>query len=158
MNIFILSLIPEDAARQHCDKHVIKMILETTQLLYMCWSVCGHEEWRETIERELENNKTLMNMKSSGQKVNLKTYKCGKGHTNHPCSKWVRESRDNYIWLCRLGISLCKEKMHRWPNNKQHSCLGHLEVLSSNIPHNLPDISRTKFAKAMPENTNRKAL
>ena len=34
MNIFVLSKNPQIAAHLHCDKHVVKMILETAQLLY----------------------------------------------------------------------------------------------------------------------------
>lgn len=151
MNIFVLSFNTKDAAQQHCDKHVIKMILETTQLLYMCWCICGNNDWRTKLENELENNETLLNMQNNNQKVNFKTYKCGKGHLNHPCSKWVRESVDNYKWLCSLGLELCKEKMHRWPKNKQHTCLGHLEVLCKNIPDNIPKLEMTKFATAMPD-------
>ena len=151
MNIFILSLDPKEAAEYHCDKHVIKMILETTQLLYQCWAALDENNWRETLEQELENNETLNEMKENGQKVNFKTYKCGKGHMNHPCSKWVRESVENYKWLCELGKRLCDEKMHRWSKNKQHSCLGHLEVLSKYVPTTLPKTPLTDFAKAMPE-------
>lgn len=33
MNIFILSEDPQEAAEMMCDKHVVKMILETAQLL-----------------------------------------------------------------------------------------------------------------------------
>ena len=33
MNIFALHQHPVVAAKQHCDKHVVKMILETAQLL-----------------------------------------------------------------------------------------------------------------------------
>ena len=151
MNIFVISIDPKDAAEQHCDKHVIKMILETTQLLYHCLAFYDELNWRQHIETQLQNNTTLIEMKENGQKVNLNSYKSGKGHMNHPCSKWVRESVENYKWLCNLGIYLCDEKMHRWPKNKQHSCLGHLEVLSKNIPHQLPIVSLTRFALAMPD-------
>ena len=151
MNIFVISFNPKEAAEQHCDKHVIKMILETTQLLYHCWAFFDEDYWRSFIEMELSLNTTLINMQESGQKVNFNTYKSGKGHMNHPCSKWVRESVENYKWLCALGLHLCEEKMHRWPKNKQHSCLGHLEVLSKNIPRELPIIPLTRFALAMPE-------
>lgn len=150
MNIFVLSLDPEEAAQYHCDKHVIKMILETTQLLYMCWNFFNTENWRDFLENKLKTNKTLIEM-SKVQNINFKTYKCGKGHMNHPCSKWLRQSKQNYIWLCKLGIELCKEKTYRWPNNKQHSCLGHLEVLSEYIPQDLPDIPLTNFSLAMPD-------
>jgi len=33
VNIFVLDEDPEQAARDHCDKHVVKMILESGQLL-----------------------------------------------------------------------------------------------------------------------------
>lgn len=33
MNIFVLSLDPAEAARMQCDKHVVKMIVETAQIL-----------------------------------------------------------------------------------------------------------------------------
>ena len=33
MNIFVLSTDPEEAARMQCDKHVVKMILESGQML-----------------------------------------------------------------------------------------------------------------------------
>ena len=33
MNIFHLHRNPETCARYHCDKHVVKMILETGQML-----------------------------------------------------------------------------------------------------------------------------
>ena len=151
MNIFVLSRDPKDAAQQHCDKHVIKMILETTQLLYMCLAFFDEDKWRETIETQLLNNQTLNEMNNNGQKVNFNSYKAGKGHMNHPCSKWLRESKSNYLWLCNLGLELCKEKIHRWPKNKQHSCLGHIEVLLENIPIDLPDIGLTQFKLAMPD-------
>jgi len=158
MNIFILSFDPKEAAEQHCDKHVIKMILETTQLLYHCWAYFNQDNWRPFIESELSLNPTLINMQESGQKVNFNSYKSGKGHMNHPCSKWVRESAENYKWLCALGFHLCEEKMHRWPNNKHHSCLGHLEVLSKNIPRQLPNISLTRFALAMPDEYRQESI
>ena len=151
MNIFLLSLNPEEAAEFHCDKHVIKMILETTQLLYMCWAYFDENNWRDNLEIQLTENKTMKEMKENNQKVNFSTYKCGKGHMNHPCSKWLRESSQNYKWLCELGLKLCEEKAHRWPKNKKHGSQGHLEVLSNNIPKGLKDLETNSYALAMPE-------
>ena len=93
MNIFFLSLDPAEAARLHCDKHVVKMILESCQLLYCAHWMCG------TI------------MPSNAYK---------KTHPNHPCAKWVRESQANYRWLCRLGLELCGEYTFRY--GKHHKC------------------------------------
>lgn len=35
MNVFFLADTPDEAALYHCDKHVIKMVLESAQLLRM---------------------------------------------------------------------------------------------------------------------------
>ena len=70
-------------------------------------------------------------------------------HINHPCSKWVRESAENYKWLCELGVNLCIEYTHRY--GKIHKTEKLLIWLSNNIPANLERIGLTKFALAMPE-------
>lgn len=33
MNVFFLASTPDEAALYHCDKHVVKMVLESAQLL-----------------------------------------------------------------------------------------------------------------------------
>lgn len=40
MNVFYLSTDPRQAAQWHCDKHVVKMIVEYAQLLSTCHRVC----------------------------------------------------------------------------------------------------------------------
>lgn len=65
MNIFYLDENPNLCAQYHCDRHVIKMILESAQLLCTALNVVA------------------------GQQVT--PYKST--HVNHPCSIWVRELR-----------------------------------------------------------------
>ena len=84
MNIFILDWNQNTCARYHNDKHVVKMILETAQLL------CG-AHWATGGEAQ---------------------YKLS--HKNHPCAIWVREDLNNYLWLCELGLNLCWEYKHRY--------------------------------------------
>lgn len=122
MNIFILSLCIAECARFHCDKHVVKMILETTQLL------C-----------------TAHHM-APGPDGYVPPYK--KTHYNHPCAIWVRASAANYRWLQRLGIALCKEYTHRY--GKVHKCEQYLRELALHFP-NIPIRARTPFALAMPD-------
>ena len=43
MNIFYLHPNPRKCARWACDKHVVKMLLETCQLLYTCHWVLGSD-------------------------------------------------------------------------------------------------------------------
>jgi hypothetical protein len=124
MNIFVLSRCPRLAARLHCDKHVVKMILETAQLLYSAHHVLGTPELPEGA------------------------YK--KTHANHPCALWVRESRANYLWLAELGLELCKEYQYRYGEHKIHKTERHLLWLKANAPV-LPDGEATPFRQAMPD-------
>lgn len=126
MNIFFLSLDPKQCAQWHCNKHVIKMILESVQLLCSAHHICP----AKTITKYVPPYKLT--------------------HKNHPCSKWVRESLNNYIWLCKLTVELLKEYTYRY--GKIHKCEqeGYISDLISNIP-DLPDKGFTPPAQAMPD-------
>jgi len=124
MNIFVLDASPEDAAQQMCDKHVVKMILESAQLL-------------STAIRELLGDAVA---------DERQCYK--KTHVNHPCSKWTRETWGNYNWLHRHSVALCDEYTRRY--GKVHKC----ESLISRIwkPGGIAlRCDRTPFAQCMPD-------
>jgi hypothetical protein len=123
MNIFFLSFNPKTAAEYHCDKHVVKMILETAQLLYTA-------HWIASPRDMLPQN----------------AYK--QTHYNHPSAIWVRESLDNYKWLCELGLALCAEYTYRY--KRRHLTQSHLEWLASHPPA-LPELGITKIRLAMPD-------
>jgi len=89
MNIFILDENPRIAAQMQCNKHVVKMILETRELL---------------IIASYEN--------ANWVQARFKRY------SNHPCAKWARASRANFLWLWDHGKALCKEYTYRY--NKVH--------------------------------------
>ena len=101
---------PNVCAEWHCDRHVVKMILETCQLLCTTWCVLD-PDGREFVS----------------------PYK--KTHVNHPCAKWVRASAANYEWLVALGRALCAEYTHRYW--KVHKCKPILDALSDHIPSSL---------------------
>lgn len=103
MNIFVLSESPELAARQQVDKHVVKMVLETAQLLSTCHRVL-ESKWANDL------------------------YK--KTHVNHPCSIWVRESSGNYNWLYNHFLYLLDEYTYRY--GKVHKCSMYKHILSYN--------------------------
>jgi hypothetical protein len=109
----------------HCDKHVVKMILETAQMLYSAHWVLNPEGLLPTA------------------------YKLA--HKNHPCSIWVRTSLTNYMWLCSLGLWLCKEYQYRYGNEKQHKTQSHIEWLIMNPPKSIPTGDMTTPAQAMPD-------
>ena len=118
MNIFFLDFDTQKCAQYHCDKHVVKMILETAQLL------CG----------------THWVVGSQAQ------YKLS--HKNHPCAIWSRESLSNYLYLCDLGLELCKEYTYRY--GKRHKSQEIIEWCITNLP-NICDKDFTIPPKAMPE-------
>ena len=123
MNIFFLHMIPSICAQLHCDKHVVKMILETCQMLCSAWHITDPEH-----------------------EIYEPCYKLA--HKNHPCSIWVRSSVDNYKWLCELGLELCKEYTYRY--GKTHKSEEYIKDLALNIPP-IPDIGFTPPAQAMPD-------
>ena len=43
MNIFFLDENPKHAAQMQCDKHVVKMVLETAQMLSTAARARGHD-------------------------------------------------------------------------------------------------------------------
>lgn len=104
MNIFFLHWDPSICAKWHVDKHVVKMILESIQLL------CSVHWMTESTYKP--------------------PYKLT--HKNHPCAKWARESIDNYKWLVILTSELCKEYTHRY--GKIHKCQSMIRDLVKNLP------------------------
>jgi hypothetical protein len=124
MNIFYLHAIASKAAEYHCDKHVVKMILETAQLLYSAHWVLNPEGLPEDAYR--------------------------KTHVNHPCAIWVRESLSNYKWLAELGYWLCQEYRFRY-GDKTHKTEARLDWLRANPPASLIDIGATPPRQAMPD-------
>ena len=122
MNIFLLDRNPQKAAQYHCDKHVVKMILECAQLLY-----CAH--W-------------VLNP----QYVPEDAYK--KTHPNHPSAIWTRESIENYEFVQELAMELCKEYTFRY--EKIHKTQKHIDWLRT-PPLDIPAIKMTPFRLAMPD-------
>lgn len=93
MNIFFLDHCPKKAAQMQCDKHIIKMILESAQML----CTAHHELGTYTMLKDILYKKT---------------------HVNHPSSKWVRHRAHNYAWLYAHFVELCDEYSFRF--NKRH--------------------------------------
>lgn len=71
-------------------------------------------------------------------------------HYNHPCSKWVRTSKQNYEWLIIHALSIAEEFLKRYGNG--HASCKVLCWVMENYESklNLPNIGLTPFALAMP--------
>jgi hypothetical protein len=127
-------------ARWHCDKHVVKMILETTQLLYTA-------HWYVAISKG-----TLPTFKTApthSREPRMHGY-LPVNNPSHPSALWARQSAEHYEWLSIFGLALCNEYRHRF-SNKKHSCENHLRWLYQNLP---PGLERNGFRDpplAMPD-------
>jgi hypothetical protein len=151
MNIFVLDSDPCTCARYHCDKHVVKMILESTQLLTNAYYLdTGITSRRQFAALDAVAMKKLMR-KFRGfprrDENNLPT-PYPPTHWHHPCSRWARATIENWRWLCELGLQLCAEYTRRY--GRQHLCQSMLEWMSKHEP-SLPSGTLTPFAQAMPE-------
>lgn len=90
MNIFYLDSDLKTCAAYHCDKHVVKMILEYAQLLSSACRMAGLDV---------------------GYKLT---------HKNHPCAIWTRSSEQNYLWLVELAHYVNEEYKLRYGHTSNH--------------------------------------
>lgn len=125
MNIFALHIEPKVAAEYHCDSHVVKMIVESCQMLSTAHRVCGSDKAQLS---------EIGAMKAFNE--------------NHPCNRWVIASASNYEWLSRLAFWLCEEYTYRY--GKRHANQSTIEYLMAFKP-NIEDFGLQPFALAMPD-------
>jgi CHAD domain-containing protein len=142
MNIFYLDKNPVIAAQMSCDKHVVKMILETAQLLSTAHRVLDGKEYIDA--RSGRRIKRWKLRRTSHEKV---VYKAT--HVNHPSAKWARVSRQNYLWLYEHFLGLCAE--YTWRYGKVHLCQTKLSAMLCNEPKNISDYGKTQMPQAMPD-------
>ncbi|KKN10066.1 hypothetical protein LCGC14_1040300 [marine sediment metagenome] len=108
MNIFVLDVDAKNAARYLCDKHVIKMIVESAQLLSTAHRVVDGER-RVTLNAAYQMITVYDHPIPEMENVLYKAYS-----VYHPCCKWVRSSFGNYSWLYAHFVALCIEYHHRY--------------------------------------------
>ena len=147
MNIFYLNHNPKLAAQHHIDRHVVKMILETAQLLSTSHRVL---DGYIVDVRKIDKNgkpKTVKSLVLSDQTLDKLLYKAT--HINHPCSIWTRTSINNYMWLYDLFVALSDEYTFRY--GKCHKSFMDLSSALKRAPINISAGSLTPPAQAMPE-------
>ena len=124
MNIFYLHHSPYLAAKVQYNKHVVKMILESAQMLCTAHHVYGNEE----------------------QKLNV-PYK--QAHLNHPSTIWTRQCRANYRWLYLHMLALGYEYTKRY--GKVHASIVKCEKFLNVPPVHIPDGDFCEPPQAMPD-------
>lgn len=129
MNIFYLSSNAKEAAEMHCDKHVVKMIVESAQLLSTAHRI---------LDGTLVSGLTVSGRKAKRWKLDdwreETLYKAT--HPNHPSAVWCRQTLEQYNYLHDLLSWLCVEYTHRYTRTHKVEQSGLLFDLSD-TPKNL---------------------
>lgn len=112
MNIFFSSPEPCKCAVVLDDKRVIKMILESAQI--MSTAAVYHKMRKHERKKYQWKNKKCRDLYAMSMGIYKPT------HMNHPCVKWAIKDRQNYRWLWMHFNSLCEEYARRF--NKRHKC------------------------------------
>lgn len=140
MNLFIMSKSQQECSQYMMDKHIVKIILEAVQMLCTC----------KILYDEIEQDKNTGNYLTNDEVILYKP--C---HINHPVTKWIRESYDNWKWTIKLCEEMHKEWLYRYnhPEDKAHKSYLLAKYLKHNPPqlHKFPMSGLTPFAQAMPD-------
>jgi len=113
MNIFYLDRDPVKAAQIQYNKHVVKMILESAQML-----CTAHHHYAEQL---VYDNGYI-------------PYK--KAHYNHPSTIWTRQNSRHYYWLFNHMLALGEEYTKRY--GKKHLSITKCFDALQNCPVGMP--------------------
>lgn len=140
MNIFYLHSDPRIAAQMQTNKHVVKMILESAQLLCTAHRVLDGEDYIDASSgRKLQH----WRHPTYDSELYIAT------HFNHPCAIWTRMSKENYDWLYKHFVALNEEYTKRY--GKVHATYIKLENIISFSPDNIIVGLFTEPVMAMPD-------
>ena len=149
MNIFVLDNNPQTAAQMMCDKHVVKMIVESAQMLSTAHRVLDGTEWTDYAK----NGRRIKRWKSPYKLMEDMLYKAS--FVGHPCTQWVMKNDKNYYWLVEHAYELCREYTRRY--GKVHKSDDLISLIRFRKPTNIPIAdSVTPFAQAMPDDYKNK--
>ena len=122
MNIFYLDKDPRKAAEYQYNKHVVKMILETAQML------CTAHHCVMGEDADVPYKST---------------------HKNHPSTVWARRSANNYEWLYHHFVGLCEEYTKRY--GKKHLSYTKCKDKVNILPGGLAWSGLTEMPQCMPD-------
>lgn len=144
MNVFILDKDPIVSAQLQCDKHIVKMIVESAQMLST-----AHRMLDGDLERRpSKSGKTIVKYWRMPDWRENTLYKAV--HMYHPCSVWTMKSNNNYNWHWIHFAALCDEYKYRY--EKVHATDTQLRSVLKALPENIPVGPMTPQPLAMTSN------
>jgi len=147
MNTFVLSYDPKEAASFHCNKHVVKMILESAQML------CA-AHWTHLLKKEGKSISDFKRIKDAQAWAYEHTPTALQpswkmSHMRHPCTVWTGENISNYAWQLSLCESLIEEYTKRY--GRIHKSTTVATWLRQNLPIEIEEKSLSNFPVCMRE-------
>lgn len=149
MNIFVLDSDPVLAAQYQCDKHVVKMIVESAQMLSTAHRLLDGLCVPEQVVSP-KTGKTRLKKIWQLEDRDLNSVLYNVTHPGHPSTIWTMESMGNYLWHYQHFCALCDEYTHRY--GKKHMTDTKLRFVLDQAPENIRDIGLTPFRLAMKSN------
>ena len=128
MNIFYLDKDPVTAAKMHCDKHVVKMIIEYAQMLST-----AHRMLDGTQYTDASSGRRIQRWKLDNSNMDGVLYKAS--HINHPSAIWVRENAIQYQYMYDMFVACCDEYIYRY--GRIHMTDTKLRELLNELPKNI---------------------
>ena len=138
INIFYVHADPIIAAQSMVDRHVVKMILETAQLLSTAHRVIDGVEY----EGQSQSGRKAKRWRLSG---NADAIMYAATHINHPSAVWVRQNSANYAWLYDHLLALGREYTYRY--GRTHLTIDKLKDILKDAPE---QITESKVMTKMP--------
>jgi len=131
MNIFYLDKDPIKAAQMSCDKHCVKMIVESAQMLSTAHRMIDGKEYTDLTK----SGRRIKRWKHPNANLEKTLYKAC--HTGHPSTVWVMESAYNYHWLYKHMMALNTEFKMRYGHILDHKTVQLLEGALMYPPKNI---------------------
>jgi hypothetical protein len=139
MNIFYVHEDPVVAAQSLCDKHVVKMILESAQLLSTAHRLLDGTEVDALTKTGRKTKRWLLPDSRDGIVYSAT-------HRNHPSAIWCRQSLENYGWLASHLHAMLNEYTYRY--GKKHKT-DEMAYYIYSPPYNLRDWDFTPMPSCM---------
>lgn len=146
MNIFYVHKDPAVAAKMLIDKHVVKMIIESAQMLSTAHRLLDGEQYEDRTKAGRRIKRWRLKDKGDEDII----YKAS--HIKHPSTVWVMTSAYNYNWLYKHMVALNDEFKLRYNHTEDHMTIRKLGKILNNPPKNISlSTIQTDPTPAMPD-------
>lgn len=164
MNIFALDDCPIRSAQWQHDRHVVKMILESMQMISTALDAAnvyvtqgashlyGNPKYPDSL-RTLAG--VVAKWDSGLGPKGWAEFRADEGfpkptHVNHPCNIWLRDSVDDFAWLAYHAVALCSEYNYRFRKTHKYHNIAFIASRLAKLAR-ADYRNHTPFACAMPD-------